>query len=56
MKRSNKIIAALIILLIIPPVLYGSFIQTYIRVAITLCAIVLTFFSEEHYLVRLVVS
>mmetsp|Transcript_25191 Transcript_25191/g.27927 ORF Transcript_25191/g.27927 Transcript_25191/m.27927 type:complete len:252 (+) Transcript_25191:50-805(+) len=50
----NKVIAALIVLLLIPPLLYGSFEQTYLRTAITLVAIVLTFFSEEHFFIRLV--
>mmetsp|Transcript_15213 Transcript_15213/g.15089 ORF Transcript_15213/g.15089 Transcript_15213/m.15089 type:complete len:227 (+) Transcript_15213:128-808(+) len=50
----NKIIAILIVLLLIAPCIYGSFEQTYLRTAITLVAIVLTFFSEEHFMIRLV--
>ncbi len=53
---ANKIIALLVVLLLIPPLIYGSFEQTYLRTAITLVAIVLTFFSEEHFMIRLVVS
>eukprot|EP00345_Euplotes_harpa_P004049 CAMPEP_0168330136 /NCGR_PEP_ID=MMETSP0213-20121227/7533_1 /TAXON_ID=151035 /ORGANISM="Euplotes harpa, Strain FSP1.4" /LENGTH=192 /DNA_ID=CAMNT_0008333613 /DNA_START=41 /DNA_END=619 /DNA_ORIENTATION=+ len=51
---ANKLIAALIILLLIPPMVYGTFLQTYLRIAITLVAVVLTFFSEEHFMIRLV--
>jgi len=52
----NKLFAVLIVGLLIPPIIYGAFEQTYLRIAITLVAIVLTFFSEEHFLIRLVVS
>lgn len=50
----NKVIAAAVVLLLLPPVIYGSFEQVFVRVCITLIAIVLTFFSEEHFMIRLV--
>jgi hypothetical protein len=50
----NKIFAMCILLLLILPVIYGSFEQVFVRVCITLAAIVLTFFSEEHFMIRLV--
>jgi hypothetical protein len=53
---ANKIIAIMIIFLLLPPIVYGFFEQTYLRVAITLVAVMLTFFSEEHFMIRLIVS
>ena len=51
---SNKLLSLIILLMLIPNVVYGTFEQTYIRTAITLVAIVLTFFSEEHFMIRLI--
>ena len=53
-QAMNKIIAVCIVALLLPPVIYGSFEQVFIRVAITLIAVVLTFFSAQHFMIRLV--
>lgn len=52
----NKIMAVTIAALLIPPVVYASFDQAFVRVVVTIFAIAFTFFSEENFFFRLSVS